>query len=143
VPIITNGFWSKDAIMAEAFVTEGPGFAALGIIAVVTAFLTAYYTFRVWFRVCAGPVQYEAGEDHHGDHGGGGEFHPHAPRFAINFVLVLLTIGAVGSIFCKGWAAGMIEARTPGCPGWPGPWASWASRSPGISTGPTARPPTI
>jgi NADH-quinone oxidoreductase subunit L len=112
VPIITNGFWSKDAIMAEAFVTHGPGFTALGVIAVVTAFLTAYYTFRVWFRVCAGPVQYEAGDEHHGEHGTGGEFHPHAPRFAINFVLVVITIGAIGSIFCKNWATGMIEDST-------------------------------
>jgi NADH-quinone oxidoreductase subunit L len=113
VPIITNGFWSKDAIMAEAFVTGGPGFTALGVIAVVTAFLTAYYTFRVWFRVCDGPVQYEAGDEHHGDEGGGGgEFHPHAPGFVINFVLVVITIGAVGSIFCKHWAAGMIEDST-------------------------------
>ncbi|MHC4319334.1 MAG: hypothetical protein ACYS1B_12430, partial [Planctomycetota bacterium] len=112
VPIITNGFWSKDAIMAEVFVTHGPGFTALGVIAVVTAFLTAYYTFRVWFRVCDGPVQYEAGEEHHGEHGGGGEFHPHAPRFVINFVLVALVIGAVGSIFCKSWATGMIEGSS-------------------------------
>ncbi|MHC4768433.1 MAG: NADH-quinone oxidoreductase subunit L [Planctomycetota bacterium] len=112
VPIITNGFWSKDAIMAEAFVTHGPGFTALGVIAVVTAFLTAYYTFRVWFRVCAGPVQYEAGDEHHGEHGEAGEFHPHAPGFAINFVLVVITIGAIGSIFCKPWAAGMVEGSS-------------------------------
>jgi len=115
VPIITNGFWSKDAIMAEAFVTRGPGFAALGVIAVFTAFLTAYYTFRVWFRVCAGPVQYEAGDEHHGEHadgGGGGEFHPHAPGFAINFVLIVITIGAIGSIFCMPWAVGMVEGSS-------------------------------
>jgi NADH-quinone oxidoreductase subunit L len=112
VPIITNGFWSKDAIMAEAFVTRGPGFAALGVIAVLTAFLTAYYTFRVWFRVCAGPVHYEAGDEHHGEHADGGEFHPHAPGFAINFVLVVITIGAIGSIFCGPWAAGMVEGSS-------------------------------
>ncbi len=124
VPIITNGFWSKDAIMAEAFGAEGPGFRALGVIALVTAFLTAYYAFRVWFRVCAGPVHHEPGPEHgHGggaSHGGatavpphgGGTAVAHAPRFAINVVLVAITAGAVGSIFCKGWAARMIDGST-------------------------------
>jgi NADH-quinone oxidoreductase subunit L len=37
------------------------GFFWLGIIGVVTALMTAYYTFRVWFRVCAGPQQLRNG----------------------------------------------------------------------------------
>ena len=47
----------------KTFAAHGPGFQALGIIALVTALLTAYYSFRVWFRVCAGPVHYEPGEE--------------------------------------------------------------------------------
>jgi NADH:ubiquinone oxidoreductase subunit 5 (subunit L)/multisubunit Na+/H+ antiporter MnhA subunit len=89
----------------------------------------------VWFRVCAGPVQFEPGDDQHGgemeqEHGsathgaghgaaaahggrggaahGGGAFHPHAPGFAINLVLVLITAGAVASIFARGWAGSMV-----------------------------------
>ncbi|MHC4106869.1 MAG: NADH-quinone oxidoreductase subunit L [Planctomycetota bacterium] len=117
VPLITNGFWSKDAIMAEVFVQEGRGFLALGVIALVTAFLTAYYSFRVWFRVCAGPVQFEPGPEGHGDDTEpAGEFHPHAPRLAINVVLILLTIGAVCSIFLwdKKWATGLIGDSSAG-----------------------------
>jgi NADH-quinone oxidoreductase subunit L len=129
----SSGFFSKDAIIAETFVT--PGFAPLGWLALFTALLTAYYTFRVWFRVCAGPVSYEPGDEHHGDepsheeqghghahatstsHGHGhadrGHFHPHAPRLAINFVLVLITIGAIGAgfpFFFKhgGWIETMV-----------------------------------
>ena len=145
VPFITSGFFSKDAIMAEAFAAHGPGFKALGVIAVVTAFLTAYYAFRVWFRVCDGPVHYEPGDEHHG--GGdesGGEFHPHAPRFAINFVLVVISIGAVGSIFAKTWAAGMIEDSTAahavhhaaeGAAFWSDPhrWMPWVASTVGIA----------
>ena len=110
VPLITNGFWSKDAIMAEVFVQEGRGFLALGVIALVTAFLTAYYSFRVWFRVCTGPVQFEPGPETHGEdsEAGSGEFHPHAPRLAINVVLILLTVGAVGSIFLKDWVPSRV-----------------------------------
>jgi NADH-quinone oxidoreductase subunit L len=48
------GFFSKDLILAEAFIT--PGFTALGIIGVITAGLTGYYTFRVFCRVFAGPT---------------------------------------------------------------------------------------
>ncbi|MHC4415324.1 MAG: NADH-quinone oxidoreductase subunit L [Planctomycetota bacterium] len=110
VPIITNGYWSKDEIMAQAFITSGPRFTALGVVAVVTAFLTAYYAFRVWFRVCAGPVHFEAGHEHHDeDAEPPREFHPHPPRVAINLVLVVITIGAVGSIFLKDWAHGMVH----------------------------------
>jgi NADH-quinone oxidoreductase subunit L len=112
----TSGFYSKDMILAEAFSAHGPGFHWIGWILLFTAGLTAYYTFRVWFRVCAGPVHFEMGDEHHGDdvghgqdhHGGiahgsawngGGAGHghdqPHPPRMAINFVLVVITIGAI------------------------------------------------
>jgi NADH:ubiquinone oxidoreductase subunit 5 (subunit L)/multisubunit Na+/H+ antiporter MnhA subunit len=143
VPLVTNGFFSKDAIMAEVFAAHGPGYQALGVIVLVTAFLTAYYTFRVWFRVCDGPVHFEPGEEHHGE----GEFHPHAPRWAINSVLVLITAGAVGSIFCGDWVASLIEGSTAagGVPGehggaegatvWADPhaWMPWIAGATGIA----------
>jgi NADH-quinone oxidoreductase subunit L len=122
----TAGYFSKDAILAEAFVTQGPGFEILGWMAIVTAGMTAYYTFRVWFRVCAGPVQFEPGDELHGDdaHDNGGEFHPHAPRFAINSVLIIIAIGSVVAIvpyfmsnqadaqITGGWIADMVHDST-------------------------------
>jgi len=129
-PYISSGFYSKDEIMAQAFITAGPGFRALGVIAIVTAMLTAYYTFRVWFRVCAGEPHYEMGEEQHGpgsDHGGGHAGHgsvtggeggggdggePHAPREAINFVLLAITVGGIASIFLAGWARTSIADST-------------------------------
>lgn len=132
---LTSGYFSKDAILAEAFVTQGPGFEALGWIALFTAFLTAYYTFRVWFRVCLGKVEYEPGDDdhgddHHDDHHGGG-FHPHAPRFAMNFVMAVIAIGALVAAvpyfmdtkadarLAGGWVADMVHDSTArgGLPG--------------------------
>jgi NADH-quinone oxidoreductase subunit L len=65
-PLITSGFFSKDMILAEAFYTRGPGYQAIGWILLFTAGLTAYYTFRVYFRVFVGPVHFEPGEEHHG-----------------------------------------------------------------------------
>jgi NADH-quinone oxidoreductase subunit L len=117
----TAGFFSKDSIIAQAFGSGNPTFVTLGWIALFTAFLTAYYTFRVWFRVCGGPTKYEPGDEVHGhgdddghghghgdDHGhghghghgashghGGHEWHPHGPRLAINGVLLLICAGAL------------------------------------------------
>jgi NADH-quinone oxidoreductase subunit L len=118
-PYISSGFYSKDAIMAEAFVTQGPGFFALGVIALFTALLTAYYTFRVWFRVCAGKVQFEMGDEHHGDdehddeHGHDHD-KPHAPRWAINTTLLIISAGAIASIalYWTGWGKEMVSDST-------------------------------
>jgi NADH-quinone oxidoreductase subunit L len=138
----TAGFFSKDMILAEAFVT--PHMAPIGWILLLTAGLTAYYTFRVFFRVFVGPKSFEPGDevhahaDHahgdHGDHGhdahghghaaghGSGEFHPHAPGWAINFVLAALTvlsIGAAGLYFLGdhgGWVAKMVHESSANLP---------------------------
>lgn len=162
------GFFSKDTILYSAMFDPHHAQPMLAWIGLATAGLTAYYTFRVWFRVCAGPVSYVPGEDDHGsahddpaghgaqghhgvhepshasraahgEHGGPtahgalgghggvaghpahfgepghaghagpgahaagshsagahtGHFHPHAPRSAINGVLLVLAIGAI------------------------------------------------
>jgi NADH-quinone oxidoreductase subunit L len=97
-PMITAGYFSKDTILAEAFVT--PGYSMIGWILLFTAGLTAYYTFRVFFRVFMGPVEYHPGDEHHDDdhaedHGHAGDFHPHAPGWAINTVLLTLAVCSI------------------------------------------------
>jgi NADH-quinone oxidoreductase subunit L len=156
-PLITAGYWSKDVIMAEAFVTPVAGVGSatqdIGWILLLTAGLTAYYTFRVYFRVFEGPVEYHPGDEHHDhdhddehgspdqtqtghdhgdehvpaeaeaaahhhdDHQGG--FHPHAPGWAINSVLVILAVcsfAAIGLKFMnpeeKGWVGSMVHDST-------------------------------
>jgi len=125
----TSGFFSKDMIIAEAFVTQGPGFQTLGLLALLTAGLTAYYSFRVFFRVFMGPVHYEPGDEHHADaeeelaaeHADEGHdhrgFHPHAPGWAINLVLIALTVGSFAAaipyfIGDHGWATDMVDRST-------------------------------
>ncbi|MEN0020525.1 MAG: NADH-quinone oxidoreductase subunit L [Planctomycetota bacterium] len=134
---MTAGYFSKDMILAEAFTTLGPGYQAIGWILLLTAGMTAYYTFRVFFRVFVGPPHAEPGDDDHGDdhadhadhsghsdhghgdvHGDGhGDhgFHPHAPGWAINTVLTVLAVGSIaaaGLYFAgesKGWVGGLIK----------------------------------
>ena len=48
------GFWSKDAILLGAFTMESGG-KIVWLVGLITAFMTAYYTFRVIFRVFHAP----------------------------------------------------------------------------------------
>jgi NADH-quinone oxidoreductase subunit L len=72
-PLITAGYWSKDMILAQAFIT--PGMQMIGWILLLTAGLTAYYTFRVYFRVFEGPEHFEPGDEVHGHGDGHGDGH--------------------------------------------------------------------
>jgi NADH-quinone oxidoreductase subunit L len=141
LPVITAGFWSKDEILGDAF--ANPKTQAIGVILLLTAGLTAYYTFRVFFRVFMGPKHYEAGDevhahDDHGhdahghdhapaapaaDHGHADshDFHPHPPGIAINLVLALLAIASFAAIPLVSkmfheptWAAHLVQSSTAG-----------------------------
>jgi len=91
--------------------------------------MTAYYSFRAYFRVFHGPVEYHPGDDHHGDddhghddHGhGDGHFHPHAPGWAINAVLAILMIGSLAAAIPyfldsanHGWVGGLVHNSPTG-----------------------------
>ncbi len=59
------GFFSKDEIISHAInAPEGPGFY-LGILGLLVAFMTAYYTFRLYFKVFLGPLELPATAGHH------------------------------------------------------------------------------
>ncbi len=70
---LLSGWFSKDSIIGSDFHRGGTLFAALGVIALVTALITAFYSFRMVFRVFYGeqaPEAAELEEGHlaHGDH---------------------------------------------------------------------------
>jgi NADH-quinone oxidoreductase subunit L len=58
---LMSGFFSKDEIIAFAL-NRGSGYAVLAILAYVGAFLTAFYSFRMVFRVFFGEPVSEASE---------------------------------------------------------------------------------
>jgi NADH-quinone oxidoreductase subunit L len=70
---LMSGFFSKDSIIGYAFHRGDALHATLGVIMLVTALMTAFYSFRMVFRVFFGEqapeaASLEAGELAHGDH---------------------------------------------------------------------------
>ncbi len=105
----TAGFFSKDEILAAAMI-KGTGdhgswfYLVLAILGLATAFLTAFYTFRLWCIVFTGETRYEMGDEHHSeDDDGHGDHHAHTPHempfWPMNAPLVVLLIGALAAGF--------------------------------------------
>jgi NADH-quinone oxidoreductase subunit L len=70
---LMSGFFSKDSIVGYAFHRGGGLYSTLGVIMLVTAGITAFYSFRMVFRVFFGEqapeaAELEQGELAHGDH---------------------------------------------------------------------------
>src|SRR5688572_15829891 len=66
-----SGFWSKDEIVAAAFDKHTAFGTLIGSVLLITAFMTAYYTFRLYFRVFEGPEVIPAPPvDQHGGYAG-------------------------------------------------------------------------
>ena len=65
VPFIGAGFFSKDEIISNAFEAGTLHGTALGFLALAVALMTAYYTFRLYFKVFWGPLELPATAGHH------------------------------------------------------------------------------
>ena len=85
-----SGFWSKDAILSIVYDTgaQNPIFYLLWIMGVVTAFLTAFYMFRLWFMTFTGEPR-----DHHAYE------HAHESPWVMAGPLVILSVFAAFSGF--------------------------------------------
>ena len=91
------GFYSKDSIIeavAESHL-PGAGFAYFAVIAGV--FVTAFYSFRMYFLVFHGAERYDQNPDaHHDDHHGHDDHHePHESPWVVTVPLLLLAIPSV------------------------------------------------
>jgi NADH-quinone oxidoreductase subunit L len=108
------GFWSKDQILYSALNT----YPLLGWIGVITALITAFYTFRLWFRVFMGPTEYQMGREHHGyemDHAPDDHHHgPHEMPWLMNGPLVVLALGAILAGLFGGWIQSSVQTASPG-----------------------------
>jgi NADH-quinone oxidoreductase subunit L len=104
-----SGFFSKDEIVAAAWERH----VLLGIVMLFTAFLTAYYTFRLYFRVFEGPLVVPGepadghghAQDHHDEQASQARDahadteHAHAHNHEPALMIAPLVILAIGAIF--------------------------------------------
>jgi NADH-quinone oxidoreductase subunit L len=97
-----SGFYSKDSIIEAVHESHLPaaGFAYFAVLAGV--FITAFYSFRMYFLVFHGKERYDQNPDahHHGhdDHHGHEDHHgdkPHESPWVVTVPLVLLAIPSV------------------------------------------------
>lgn len=94
-----SGFYSKDSIIEAVHASNLPasGFANFAVLAGV--FVTAFYSFRMYFLVFHGKERFDQNPDaHHDDHGHGDHHHdsvPHESPWVVWVPLVLLAIPSV------------------------------------------------
>ncbi len=93
------GFFSKDAIIeaVHASTVSGSTFAYIAVLSGV--FITALYSFRMFFLTFHGPERFRESTDHHGDedddHGHHGVHEPHETPWVVTGPLIALAIPSV------------------------------------------------
>ncbi len=130
----TSGFYSKDLLLGDAMAVGQTWATVAGVLGIITAFVTAFYTFRLWFTVFMGKEKYDIGDAHHtpdnelekamigvakeeAEHTG---HHPHEPHempwWPMNVPLLILAVGSLfyGMLVKKitPWIADMLHAST-------------------------------
>ena len=92
-----SGFYSKDSIIEAVHASHlpGAGFAAFSVLAGV--FITAFYSFRMYFLVFHGKERFDQNPDaHHHDQGHHGHSDkPHESPWVVTVPLILLAIPSV------------------------------------------------
>ena len=93
-----SGFWSKDEILGEAL---GQGYPIIYVFGLITAFMTAFYMFRLNFVAFHG--EFRGGEPAEGEHGSGhhGEHSLHESPAAMTVPLMILAVPSVVSGFAN------------------------------------------
>ena len=97
------GFYSKDSIIEAVHFSKlwGSGFASFAVMAGV--FVTAFYSFRMYFLVFHGKERFDQNPDahhdgHHNDHHGAQDAHAHVPHESPWVVWVPLVLLAIPSV---------------------------------------------
>ena len=90
-----SGFYSKDSIIEAVHLSNLPaaGFANFAVLAGV--FVTAFYSFRMYFLVFHGKERFDQNPDAHHGHGHDEHHAPHESPWVVTLPLVLLAIPSV------------------------------------------------
>ena len=94
-----SGFYSKDSIIEAVHLSQLPAASFANFAVLAGVFVTAFYSFRMYFLVFHGQERYDQNPDaHHGDdHGHGHDDHhgPHESPWVVTVPLLLLAIPSV------------------------------------------------
>ncbi|MBL8370565.1 MAG: NADH-quinone oxidoreductase subunit L [Burkholderiaceae bacterium] len=96
-----SGFYSKDEIIMALHASQLPAAGVAYFAVVVGVFVTAFYSFRMYFLVFHGKERYDQNpdahhDDHHADdHHGAHDHSPHESPWVVTLPLILLAIPSV------------------------------------------------
>lgn len=93
-----SGFYSKDSIIEAVKYSQTPGATFAWICVLLGVFITALYSFRLYFVVFHGPERFEAHEQGHEHDDGSHDHHagpPHETPWVVTVPLILLAIPSV------------------------------------------------
>jgi len=91
------GFYSKDDILWKAYSTPFYGHWSLWLVGLLTAGITAFYMFRLWFMTFFGESRVPEHVDEHGhdEHGHGGHVHE-SPWVMLAPLVILAALSIIG-----------------------------------------------
>ncbi|MHB1175182.1 MAG: NADH-quinone oxidoreductase subunit L [Sulfuriferula sp.] len=90
-----SGFYSKDSIIEAVGLSHLPGSSFAYFAVVASVFVTAFYSFRLYFLVFHGKERFPMHADHahgHDDHGHGHGGKPHESPWVVTVPLIMLAI---------------------------------------------------
>ena len=92
-----SGFYSKDSIIEAVAASHLPAASWAHVAVLAGVFITAFYSFRMYFLVFHGQERFDQNPDSHHDHGHGHDEHhaPHESPWVVTLPLVLLAIPSV------------------------------------------------
>ncbi len=92
-----SGFYSKDSIIEAVAASHLPAASWAHLAVLAGVFITAFYSFRMYFLVFHGKERFDQNPDAHHDHGHGLDAHqaPHESPWVVTLPLVLLAIPSV------------------------------------------------
>jgi NADH-quinone oxidoreductase subunit L len=105
-----SGFFSKDGIIESVAHSGTPGAGFAYVLVLAGVFVTAFYSFRMFFLVFHGEERFRHVEHHgHGDeHDGHGHGHAHEPRESPWVVTVPLILLAIPSVVAGYWVGPLL-----------------------------------
>ncbi|QHN03322.1 NADH-quinone oxidoreductase subunit L [Granulicella sp. WH15] len=89
------GFFSKDEILYNVFISANPLGKLLWFVGLVTAGMTSFYMFRLWFKTFWGESRFEASHQEHGHDDPGHAHGVHESPWIMLFPLAVLAVLSV------------------------------------------------